>query len=47
MFNDKKADPIRQRASREMRSIIRQQVEAMREYNRAKREEEDRKKSEG
>jgi len=47
MFNDKKADPIRQRASREMHSIIRQQVEMMREHNRAKKEEEDRKKSEG
>jgi hypothetical protein len=46
MFNDKKVDPIRQRASREMRSMIRQQVEMMREYNAEKKAEEERKKSE-
>jgi hypothetical protein len=47
MFVEKKPDPIRQRAKSEMGHIIRRQLEAMREYNRAKREEEDRKKSEG
>lgn len=46
MFNDRKHDPIRQRVNREMDYHIRRQIEAMREHNRAKREEEERKKSE-
>ena len=46
MFNDRKPDPIRQRVNREMDYHIRRQIEAMREHNRAKREEEERKKSE-
>ena len=46
MFNDKKPDPIRQRATSQMHSIIRRQIEAMREYNAEKKAEEERKKSE-
>jgi len=44
---EKKSDPIRQRVNREMDYHIRRQIEVMREHNRAKREEEERKKSEG
>lgn len=40
MFNDKKADPIRQRASREMHSIIRRQLEAMRSHEAERRSQE-------
>lgn len=46
MFNDKKPDPIRQRATSQMHGIIRRQIEAMREYNAEKKAEEDQKKSE-
>jgi len=46
MFHEKKPDPIRQRARSEMNHSIRRQLEAMREHNRMKQEEE-RKKSEG
>lgn len=46
MFDRKKPDPIRERATSQMHSIIRRQIEAMREHNRMKREEEERKKSE-
>ena len=46
MLNDKKPDTISQRATSQMHSIIRRQIEAMREYNAEKKAEEDRKKSE-
>ena len=46
MFDRKKPDPIREMVSRKMDAIIRRQLEAMREHNRMKQEEE-RKKSEG
>lgn len=40
MFNDKKADPIRQRAKSEMGHIIRRQLEAMRSHEAERRVQE-------
>lgn len=42
MFDKKRPDPIRERARGEMDSIIRRQIEAMRQANAEKKAREDR-----